>query len=134
MEKYQHISARQLNYANISDLSPILKLPDLTFINLQYKDFKTDLIKIKNDFGVKVHNFESLDHYNNLDDVAALCRALDFVVSTKLQLHLFQLELARQQNLQIGVKVINNALLHLSVHWLIYFNEIVGIHGTVYLN
>ena len=76
--------ARQLNYANISDLSPILKLSDLTFINLQYKDFKTDLIKIKNDFGVKVHNFESLDHYNNLDDVAALCRALDFVVSTKI--------------------------------------------------
>ena len=76
--------ARLLNYAKISDLYPILQLPNLTFINLQYKDFEYDLSKIYNDFGVKVHNFEDLDHYNNLDDVAALCKALDVVISTKI--------------------------------------------------
>ena len=31
-----------------------------------------------------VHNFDDLDHYNDLDDVAALCAALDIVVSTKI--------------------------------------------------
>ena len=31
-----------------------------------------------------VHNFEEIDHWNNLDDVAALCTALDMVVSTKI--------------------------------------------------
>ena len=35
-------------------------------------------------FGVTVHNFDDLDHYNDLEDVAALCAALDIVVSTKI--------------------------------------------------
>ena len=32
---------------------------------------------------ILIHNFNDLDHFNNIDDVAALCSALDFVVSTK---------------------------------------------------
>ena len=44
---------------------------------------KIDLRKIQNEFGVKVHNFDDLDHYNDLDNVAALCAALDLVVTTK---------------------------------------------------
>ena len=40
--------------------------------------------EIKNKYGVKVHNFDDLDHYDNIDDVAALCAALDIVVSTKI--------------------------------------------------
>ena len=58
-------------------------MPDVTFINLQYVDFAEDLNQIKNDLGVTVHNFDDLDHFNNIDDVAALCTALDMVVSTK---------------------------------------------------
>ena len=71
------------NYAPLSEWSPILKIPEVTFINLQYSDFANDLIKAQNKFGVKIHNFNDLDHFNNIDDVAALCSALDFVVSTK---------------------------------------------------
>jgi tetratricopeptide (TPR) repeat protein len=72
------------NYANISEWSPIFSIPDVVFINLQYVDFDSDLIEIQNRFGVSVHNFDDLDHYNDLDDVAALCAALDVVVSTKI--------------------------------------------------
>ena len=72
------------NYAPISDWSPIFAIPNVTFINLQYTDFLDDLTKIKKEFGVTVHNFDDLDHYNDLDDVAALCAALDIVVSTKI--------------------------------------------------
>ena len=71
------------NYASISDLSPILTLPNITLINLQYTDFEDDLAKIQKNFGVKVHNFDDLDHYNNLDEVAALSLALDVVVSVQ---------------------------------------------------
>ena len=39
--------------------------------------------KIKNDLGVNVYNFDDLDHLDNIDDVAALCSALDMIVSTK---------------------------------------------------
>ena len=71
------------NYAIISELYPVIKLPNVTYINLQYTDFANDLIKIKKELGVTIHNFDDLDHFNNLDEVAALCAALDMVVSTK---------------------------------------------------
>ena len=50
---------------------------------MQYVDFENDLNKIKNELGHKIHNFDDLDHFNNIDDVAALCAALDIVVSNK---------------------------------------------------
>ena len=75
--------ARLPNYAPISEWSPILTLPGITFINLQYQDFVDDLTQVKNELGVTVHNFDDLDHYDNLLDVAALSAALDIVVSTK---------------------------------------------------
>ena len=71
------------NYAPILDWSPLLMIPEVTFINLQYKDFANDLIKIQNKLGVTVYNFDDLDHYNNLNDVAAFSAALDMVVSVK---------------------------------------------------
>ena len=72
------------NYAPISDWSPIFKISNVTFVNLQYKNFSDDLSKIQNALGVTVHNFDDLDHFNDLDEVAALCAALDMVVSTKI--------------------------------------------------
>ena len=71
------------NYSSISEWSSILKIPNVIFINLQSKDFEDDLKEIEDEFGVKVHNFDDLDQFNNIDDVAALCRALDMVVSNK---------------------------------------------------
>ena len=75
---------RSLHYPPILEWSPILKIPDVTFINLQYKDFADDLSKVKDELGVTVHNFDDLDQYNNVDDVTALCAALDMVVTTKV--------------------------------------------------
>ena len=72
------------NYASISDWFPLFRLPNIKFINLQPKDFEEDLNKIKNELGVTVHNFEDIDHWDDLDDVAALCTALDMVVSNKI--------------------------------------------------
>ena len=72
---------RTNNYSPLSEWSSILNIPNVTFINLQYSDYSNDLIKIKDEFGVTVHNFNDLDHFNNIDDVAALCSALDMVVS-----------------------------------------------------
>ena len=79
------VSAIRLqHYPPISDWSPILTIPDVTFINLQYKDFADDLAKVKDELGVTIHNFEDLDQYNNVDDVVALCAALDMGVTTKV--------------------------------------------------
>ena len=81
--KSANMSAKRLpNYASTSDLSPVLTLPGVTFINLQYVDFADDLNKIQKELGVTVHHFDDLDHYNDLLEVAALCAALDIIVST----------------------------------------------------
>ena len=77
-------SYRLLHYPNISTWSPILSIADVTFINLQYEDFADDLVKVKDELGVTVHNFDDLDQFNNIDDVTALCAALDMAVTTKV--------------------------------------------------
>ena len=69
--------------AKFHELSPILNIPEVTFINLQYIDFANDLNKLKEDLGIIVHNFDDLDHYDNIDDVVKLCSALDLIISTK---------------------------------------------------
>ena len=83
--KSSEVSAVRLkHYPPITEWSSVLMVPDVTFINLQYTAFAEDLIDIKNNFGVTVHNFDDLDQYNDVDEVAALCAALDVVVSTKV--------------------------------------------------
>ena len=78
------VSAYRLqHYPPISEWSPILTIPDVTFINLQYVDFEEDVKAVKDELGVTVNNFDDLDHYNNIDDVVALCAALDMGVTTK---------------------------------------------------
>ena len=68
-------------YAPISDWAPLLALQNIIFINLQYVHAKDDLVKIKDEFGITVHDFSELDQFDNLADVAALCAALDCVVA-----------------------------------------------------
>ena len=72
---------RSPNYAKLSDWKNLFLTPGVTFVNLQSTHFKEDLIKIETDLGVKVHNFDELDHYDDLDDVAALSAALDVCIS-----------------------------------------------------
>jgi len=74
---------RLQHYPPISDWSPVFKIPDVTFINLQYTDYEEDIVTIQKEFGVTVHNFKDIDQYDDIDEVAALCSALDVVVSTK---------------------------------------------------
>ena len=42
------------------------------------------MTKIRNELKVTVHNFDDLNQYDNIDDMAALCAALDIVISTKV--------------------------------------------------
>ena len=79
------VSAYRLaHYPSVLEWSSVFNVPDVTFINLQYTDFADDIAKVRDEFGVTIHNFNDLDQYANIDDVAALCAALDMVVSTKV--------------------------------------------------
>ena len=73
--------SRQQNYADLSFWKPLLQNDNYTFFNLQSLDFKDDLQKISQDFGVDVINFDDLDHFDDLAEVAAFSKALDKTIS-----------------------------------------------------
>ena len=74
-------SKRQNNYADLSFWASVLQNENYTFFNLQSSNFEGDLHRISKDFGVEVINFEDLDHYDDLAEVAAFCKALDKSIS-----------------------------------------------------
>ena len=59
---------------------PILKTPGVTLVNLQYGDCDVELTRAREDFGVEIVQPPGIDLKQDLDDVAALCAAMDLVV------------------------------------------------------
>jgi tetratricopeptide (TPR) repeat protein len=68
-------------YPPIQSLGPILGIPNVTFVTLQYDDPEPDLRRIEESFGIHVVRPIGLDPMNDLDDVAALLSATDGLVS-----------------------------------------------------
>ena len=59
----------------------IFAVPGVRFINLQYDECSEELRAAKQLFDVDIHSFEEIDLYNDIDETAALSRALDLVIS-----------------------------------------------------
>jgi tetratricopeptide (TPR) repeat protein len=59
----------------------VLQTPGVTFVNLQYGDCAAEIARAEEKFGVKIHQVEGLDLRDDIDGTAALCQALDLVVS-----------------------------------------------------
>jgi hypothetical protein len=72
---------RAQHYTELADWAPVFANRDAVFVNLQSKNYEDDLAMAGRDLGVTIHNFEDLDHYDDLDDVAALAGALDVAIS-----------------------------------------------------
>lgn len=60
--------------------APVLRAPGATMVNLQYGDCAAELEQARRDFGVEIWNPPGIDLKQDLDDVAALCGALDLVI------------------------------------------------------
>ncbi|MGF1457275.1 MAG: tetratricopeptide repeat protein [Alphaproteobacteria bacterium] len=77
-----HITvARSKFYCPLEHWQPVFTTPDVVWINLQYDDCAEDMKQIRSRFGAQIHDFPDLDLRNDLDGNAALCAALDLVVS-----------------------------------------------------
>jgi hypothetical protein len=59
---------------------PVLAIPGVTFVNLQYGDCAEELEAARRDLGVEIWQPPGIDLKQDLDDVAALCAALDLVM------------------------------------------------------
>jgi hypothetical protein len=72
---------RSLEYTTIDQWGPILQVPGVRFVNLQYDECRQELEQAQAMFGVPIHAFEDLDLMNDLDGAAALTDALDLVIT-----------------------------------------------------
>ncbi len=72
--------ARQRFFSPFDQWEPVLKTPGVSFVNLQYGDCSDELARAERDFGVKIWDPPGIDLKMDLDDVAALCCAMDLVV------------------------------------------------------
>ena len=68
-------------YTSIRELGPMLKVPGITFVNLQYDVRDEEIQEAKSRFGIDLHCLEGLDLRDDLDGAAALTATLDLVVS-----------------------------------------------------
>ena len=73
--------SRNINYARLSDLLPILRVPGISFFSLQYDDAEEELNELLKDFGISIDALPEIDHFNDLKTVASLMDELDLVIS-----------------------------------------------------
>ena len=62
------------------DLLPVLKIPGLTFVNLQYGDTNEECKLFVERTGIAILNCDAVDNFNDLDGHTALIQACDFLV------------------------------------------------------
>ena len=66
---------------SLEELLPILKIPNMRFVNLQYGDHYEDIYNLEKDHGVRIELVPEVDNTTDLDGLAALITACDCVVT-----------------------------------------------------
>jgi tetratricopeptide (TPR) repeat protein len=76
------LAAKRRKYYSALDMwGPILKVPGVTFVNVQYGDVDAELARAIEQHGIQIHRIEGLDLKDDIDGAAALSAALDLVIS-----------------------------------------------------
>ena len=73
-------SARLRFYSPFARWAPVLTTPGAVMVNLQYGDSREELARARAELGVELWTPPGLDLKNDLDDLTALCAALDLVI------------------------------------------------------
>ncbi|WP_434622130.1 tetratricopeptide repeat protein [Azospirillum sp. B2RO_4] len=68
-------------YSRIDQWGPVLALPGVTFVSLQYDGKAAEREEALHRFGTVLHHWPDLDQRNDLEGVAALMSGLDLVIS-----------------------------------------------------
>ena len=73
-------SGRHRFFSPFQQWAPVLKTPGVTFVNLQYGDCADEIEQARREFGVEIWSPTDIDLKQDLDDLSALCCALDLTV------------------------------------------------------
>ena len=65
----------------LEKLLPILKLPNITFVDLQYGDVEEEKKSLFNEHGIQIISLKEIDNFNDIDGLASLIQACDIVIS-----------------------------------------------------
>jgi Tfp pilus assembly protein PilF len=68
-------------YSALEAWGPILTIPGITFVNLQYGEVAAELALARDRLGITIHNLPDLNLKDDLDGAAALTDACDLVIS-----------------------------------------------------
>jgi tetratricopeptide (TPR) repeat protein len=79
--QYSHRD-RDIHYTKLEMWEPLLKIPGITFVNIQYDEREEELAAVEQAVGIKIHRWADLDLKNDLEGVFALTSQLDMVLST----------------------------------------------------
>jgi len=66
----------------LDSFAPLLGLPGVHFVNLQYGDVKEEIQHVKSTLSVDVHQVPGVDVFNDVDSLLALIDACDVIVTT----------------------------------------------------
>ena len=66
----------------LKNLIDIIRIPELNFVNLQYGKVEEEIEFINTEMGVNIDLVNTIDKYNNIDGLASLIDACDYVVTT----------------------------------------------------
>jgi len=76
------LDAKRSKYYSTLDMwGPILTVPGVRFVNLQYGDCARELEEARAKFGIDIRVMDDLDLKNDIEGAAALSAALDLVIS-----------------------------------------------------
>jgi len=66
----------------LADFSPLLKLPGVRFVDVQYGDTAAERSAAEAMTGVRLLHFDDVDYFNDLEEVLAILEACDLLIST----------------------------------------------------
>jgi hypothetical protein len=72
---------RECFYTRLSDWKPILTLPGVQFVNVQYDESEEEVRAAEEAFGIRIHRWGDLNLRDDFDGVSALLRQLDLVLA-----------------------------------------------------
>jgi tetratricopeptide (TPR) repeat protein len=72
--------SRHRYFSPFETWAPVLAQEGVTFVNLQYGDCAEEIAAAQRDYGVEIWSPPGIDLKEDLDDVAALCCAMDLIV------------------------------------------------------
>jgi Tfp pilus assembly protein PilF/ADP-heptose:LPS heptosyltransferase len=77
----KHVQSRAARSITLEQWLPILQIPDVRYVNLQYGDCTNDMASLAKKWPGKIAAWDDLDQFHDLDDLAALIAELDLIIS-----------------------------------------------------